>query len=174
MRLRNRKYEKVKDPISFYILANRSGVIFYEESRKVPFHFTFRMTNDEGSKMESEITSDRPGRQASSMGFGNRTALEPQTKKHEVIAQKFAAQIAEVITVAHRTNKFGRLILAAEPHFLGLILQNLRPDLRDILLAVPREYVHGSDLQIRARVHKALGLSAPKLANRFATVSART
>lgn len=156
MRLKNRKFEKVKDPVSFYILANRTSAVFYEESRKEPFHFTFRMSNDQGRRTESELTSDRPGRVAASVGFGNRSGLEPQTKKHEVIAQKFAAQIADVISSAHRANKFDQLILAAEPHFLGLIRLNLRPDLREIISEVPREYRQGSDLQIRAKIKKAL------------------
>jgi protein required for attachment to host cells len=74
---------------------------------------------------DREITTDLPGRVKNKNGI--RHALEQQTdpKKHE--AEKFAHHIAHYLAEAYKASKFEKLMVIAEPSFLGL-LRNQMPE----------------------------------------------
>jgi len=73
-----------------------------------------------GKLKDGEIESDRPGRGASSAG-GGRHGLSQHESSHEHDAQTFARELAEVLRVARNEHRFERLVLVAEPHFLGIL-----------------------------------------------------
>jgi protein required for attachment to host cells len=76
---------------------------------------------------------------------------------HERVARKFAHRIGLWLSEARRKGAFGDLVIAAEPHFLGLLRGELDAETRSALRhEVPREYAQGSDEEIRARILEAI------------------
>lgn len=157
---------KIKSHSTLYVVANRTEAVFYEEDLKTPFHFIRRVSNPRGRKSEIELVSDRQGRVASSSaGPKLRHGLEPKMTKHEQNAIRFAGRIGREIESIRSTTQIEGIILVAEPHFLGLLREELGPKTTRILRAeIPREYAEGSDRAIQTKIQKALGKpKGPKL-----------
>ncbi|MBK1735752.1 hypothetical protein CKO15_10775 [Halorhodospira abdelmalekii] len=76
-----------------------------------------------------ELTTDRPGRTFDSTGEG-RHALADPTDVKEVESERFARELVKRLEQAYHEHKFAHLVIAAAPHFLGLIRQQLPRTLR--------------------------------------------
>jgi protein required for attachment to host cells len=77
-----------------------------------------------GRLKDSEMGSDRPGRAFSSAGPG-RSAHSPHESARDHAAQGFANQLAETLRAARNEHRFDRLVLVAEPRFLGMLRASL-------------------------------------------------
>jgi protein required for attachment to host cells len=72
----------------------------------------------------TDIDTDRPGRVHDRYGPGRHAmAKEEPPKEHE--ARQFAQQVAEAIREYRTKEGFDRLILVAEPRFLGMLRESL-------------------------------------------------
>jgi protein required for attachment to host cells len=139
-------------------LANRSIAVLYSDGPHGKFHFEQRLTDEEGSLAESELDSDRPGRGFSSATGTIRHALDHRFARHETEARRFANRVAARLGELQRSGRLAELVLVAEPHFLGLLRDSLdRATHATVTGEVPREYLQGSDAEVRALVLKALG-----------------
>jgi protein required for attachment to host cells len=141
----------------WYVVANRTASVFYAEGRFRKFHFVDRITEEQGATHEHELVSDRPGRSFSSAGDLPRHGLQRRNTQHEEIARRFARKIAAAIEAARREDLFEELVLAAEPHFLGLLRAELTAATRArILRSVPREFTRGSETEVRAQLLRSI------------------
>jgi protein required for attachment to host cells len=70
-----------------------------------------------------EITTDKAGR--ASVGPGIGSARAPATPPKEVEAEHFAQTLADMVEKGCAEDAFGRLVLVAPPHFLGLVRKSL-------------------------------------------------
>jgi protein required for attachment to host cells len=84
------------------------------------------MVHDKSRLADREILTDRPGRVRTGMGGHAVTAMSPRTDPKELEAEHFAAHIADALETAHRAGEFEMLVLAAPPHFLGLLRKSMR------------------------------------------------
>ncbi len=152
-----RREIKIHHP-TLYVVANRSGAVFYAESGKEPFHFLRRLSNPRARLAERKLVSDRPGRTFSSPATGKaRSGLEPRSTQHEELARKFARKIVGSLEKMRDGRRFEGMVLVAEPHFLGMLREALGPSLRKLVKQeLPREYAQGSDRAIRSRIRTAL------------------
>lgn len=66
-----------------------------------------------------DVDTDRPGRVHDS--FGRHHPLERHESSKEHAAQEFAREIASVIAGHRVRGEIGRVVLVAEPRFLGLV-----------------------------------------------------
>jgi protein required for attachment to host cells len=71
-----------------------------------------------------ELASDRPGRSFDSEGQG-RHAMGQPVDAHEQERIRFAKTVATRIDEARKKDRFDRLVLVAEPRFLGHLRQGL-------------------------------------------------
>ncbi len=74
----------------------------------------------QGQLQNKDINSDRPGRSFDSVGQG-RHAMSPKQEPVEHIAQKFALNLAELLNKGRISNAYDKLVLIAEPKFLGFL-----------------------------------------------------
>ena len=97
--------------------------IFTIETPSSPLEEIEVLTHPGSRLQDREITSDLPGRIKSSNSIGH--AYEPRTgpKEHEAVS--FAHELAERLESALNANQFERLLIIAEPSFLGLLRNQL-------------------------------------------------
>ena len=74
----------------------------------------------QGQLKNSDINSDRPGRSFDSVGQG-RHAMSTKQEPVEHIAQKFALDLAELLNEGRMIKAYDKLVLIAEPKFLGFL-----------------------------------------------------
>jgi protein required for attachment to host cells len=154
---RNQVHSKAP-PRTWYVLANRTDAVFYEDFGDQKFRFKERMKNKKGHLTEGQLDSDRPGSGVSSAASGSiRHSLDRTFHHHEQVASRFATGIARFLSRKQRAGLFDSLILVAEPHFLGLMRMALPPELKLLIRhEIPREYLEGSDEDLKLSIQTAL------------------
>ena len=88
------------------------------------------LQHPEGRLKEGEIVSDTKGRTFDSIGEG-RHAMEPATSQKHQLSLQFARHIAERIDKS--SDQYEQLIIAAPPHFLGLLRKQLSDNSRSMV-----------------------------------------
>ena len=142
--------------IRWYVLANRSEAVFYKDTDTDKFKFVQRMTDPNGKLKESELDSDRPGR-TNSGGMSISNSLDRTFHHHELEAKEFAKKIAVSVTEAARDGRVNELVLACEPHFLGLLRSALPDSIKSLVKEeINHEYTYGSDEAIRGQILNAI------------------
>ena len=142
----------------WYVVANQAEALVYEGNPNGWFHFLKRMSNPRGKLRESQLVSDHAGRSFSGSRSGARHGFEPRTSAHEVVASRFARQIAQMLTKAVQSGECSDLVVMAEPHFLGLMNKALPKGVKAVLRReLPREWVQGSDRDLKVYLREKLG-----------------
>lgn len=91
------------------------------------------LSHPEGRLREQDLVSDLPGRTFDSQGAGRHAKeVEVGPKKHGAIV--FAGRIVERLEAGRVRNAFDKLALIAPPEFLGLLRDELTPQLRALVL----------------------------------------
>jgi protein required for attachment to host cells len=118
----------------FWILVADSSRarIFTADTPSSPLEEIEDIVHTEGRLFDREITSDLPGRMRHPGGAGGH-AYDPSSdpKKHE--ASNFAHSIAQLLEEALSANKYDRLVIIAEPSFLGMLRNNLSEQVKKIV-----------------------------------------
>lgn len=144
-------------PVTWFILANRCDAIIYGDKKKKPFYFIERLENENGKKSEYQLVADREGRVGSSASRTIRHALEPKESKHDHLANLFAKRIADYLERASEKKLFDNLVLVSGPRFLGMLRKALKPQISSLIIhEVKREYLQGSDAQIKKLILNAI------------------
>ena len=107
----------------------------------------------EGNLQDREVNSDKQGRSFDKGGMG-RHAMEPHELPHEHIASVFAKHLAEKLRHARTEHRFERLVLAAEPTFLGRLRAELDEPTRKLVSGEVAKHLLGEGDQ---HVAEALG-----------------
>ena len=106
----------------------------------------------QGRMQNQDIDSDIPGRVFDSFGEG-RHSTSPKQEPTEHIAQQFALDLAEMLNKGRLTHAYDKLILIAEPKFLGvlraaldkntesLVIQTVNKELLDVKVEDLAEYL---------------------------------
>jgi protein required for attachment to host cells len=106
--------------LTWIIVADSSHArIFTAESPSSALEEIEGFTHGESRLQDRELTTDLPGRIKSADGSGHALEQATDPKKHE--ADKFAHLLAKHLETAHNANQFKRLLVVAEPSFLGLL-----------------------------------------------------
>jgi len=145
------------DPHVLYVVANRSGALMYEESKKKKFKFVRRLLNLKGRRMERELVTDRPGRGRVADGLQSHHAYDKATAERQHVAETFAARIAHLLQRSWNEKEFDSLVIAAEPHFLGMLktqLARCTPNVPTHVIA--KEFRQISDRDMSRRLHEEL------------------
>ena len=104
---------------TWILSANRSGASLFESDGK-----SMRRLQDiphpQGRMHNRETGTDKPGRSFDSFGQG-RHAMGTEQEPVEHIAQQFARDLAELLNKGRVDHVYDKLVLMAEPKFLGLL-----------------------------------------------------
>jgi protein required for attachment to host cells len=110
------------------------------------------LAHPEGHLHEVELTSDLPGRTFDGSG-PERHAMQEQTPPKRYEAITFAKRIASRMESARNNHEFGKLVLVAEPRFLGILRDNLSAEcVKMITLQVDKNLVQLGVREIRDRL----------------------
>ena len=106
---------------TWILSANRSNAYLFESDWPGK---SMRLLQDiphpQGIMQNQDIDTDKPGRVFDSFGNG-RHSTSPKQEPTEHIAQQFALDLAEMLNKGRLTNAYDKLVLIAEPKFLGLL-----------------------------------------------------
>lgn len=106
--------------------------IFTQRKHSSPLKQIEELDHPEGRLRGRDLTSDRPGRGFDSAGNG-RHAMGQHVDPVEQENIRFAKTVATAIDDARKKDRFGRLVLVADPRFLGHLRQGLSPATRHLL-----------------------------------------
>lgn len=106
---------------SWVVVAHRAGArVFEHRGPGKPLARIEAIDHPQGRFQDRDVGTDRPGRSGES-GAVSRHAMEPHETAHEHDARAFAKVIAHRLTKGRQEHAFARLLLVAEPHFLGYL-----------------------------------------------------
>lgn len=131
-----------------YIVAADSAEarIFLTQSRFGDWTEIEVLTNPDSAMREQDRVTDRPGRVFDSFGKG-RHAMAPEETGRQHALHRFAHQVGNDLNRAMKSGKFTRLVLIAEPTFLGYLRRELSPaTARSLCYEVPKNAT-GLDMQ---------------------------
>jgi len=106
--------------------------IFSVDSPTAPLQPQEQLLSPEARLREQDLQSDRPGRSFDGVGAGRHTT-DPSTSPKQQEAVRFAAEIMQHLERGRIDKAFDRLILVAEPHFLGLIRKTIEPGVEKMI-----------------------------------------
>lgn len=133
--------------------------IFSSESADGGLIELMDLSHNESRLHEQELTSDLPGRTYDSAGQG-RHAMGTRVGVKEQEALVFAKEIADQLDKGREAKQFNHLVIAAPPHFLGLLRDKISARVRNLVThELDRDLVQLTAEQLRAhlpeRVHMA-------------------
>jgi protein required for attachment to host cells len=102
------------------LVANSSNAKIYKVERNQNFIELEVLEHQESRQKDSDLVSSKPGRQFDSLGMG-RHAYQQKTSPKLQEYETFARQISNHLDEAREKGKFGKLYLAANPSFLGIL-----------------------------------------------------
>lgn len=145
-------------PPTWVIVAHRAGARFFEYAgRGKPLALIETLDHPEGRKLNSEIDSDRAGRIGEAAGKQN--TADREQSAHEHVSQVFAHSIAEQLRQARNAHRFSRLVLVAEPKFLGMLLASLDGPTADMVVGrVAKDLAQTPDRDVAAHLQEVLAV----------------
>lgn len=106
------------------VASNTRCRIFAQHKHNGPLEELEDLVHPEGRLHDRYLASDRPGRTFDREGEGRHAKGNP-VKPQEQENIRFAKTVAEKIDDARKQDKFERLVLVADPGFLGQVRQDL-------------------------------------------------
>lgn len=97
----------------------------------------------EGHWQDRDVKSDKMGRAFDKGGEG-RHAMESPDLPHEHLANMFAKHLAEKLRTARAAGRYQRLVLAAEPNFLGRLRAQLDDATRKLVTGEVGKHLLGA------------------------------
>lgn len=107
------------------------------------------LTHPESRQHERDLTSDLPGRGASS-GAGSHHGIDDKTHAKQEEFASFAKYIDDYLARALEQNKFEKLAIIAAPALLGAIRKKIQPNVADkIIYELDKNLLHCDARQLR-------------------------
>jgi protein required for attachment to host cells len=139
---------------TWILVAHRSGArLFENRGPGKGLNLIFDIYHPEGRLKNKDLDTDKPGRSFDSRGHG-RHALSSEQEPTAHLAEQFAKQLSTMLDDGRNQQRYTKLVLVAEPRFLG----NLRAALSATTAAL-----------ITATIGKDLGGIEPHLLSKHLT-----
>jgi protein required for attachment to host cells len=104
---------------TWILVAHRAGARIFENTGPGQgLRLIENIPNPDGKLKNGEINSDKPGRAFDKLG-GGRHSMSKEHEPKEQVAIQFAKRLGETLDKGRTHNQFGKLVLVAEPRFLG-------------------------------------------------------
>jgi len=141
-------------------VANRSAAHLFETASKIkaPKHL-FSIPNKEGRLLNQEIESDDGGRVKHESQHGQ-NKYQPPKEATEVVAERFAREVAAHLEKALHEKRFDKLVVVAEPSFLGELRGTMSKQLSKVLTqTIDKDYAAGKTPEIAERLKEEVSIS---------------
>jgi len=123
----------------WYLIANRGAGVIYRDRPGQAFEFVERFVDH---------------------GHG-RLAEKDGDAAHSQAAAHFAQRIAKTLEVAATGQRFGRLVVIAEPRFLGVFRKEIPESVRKLIeREIPRDLQDASEARLRETVQREMAAPA--------------
>lgn len=118
---------------TWVVTADRAGARLLERNgdMREGYEIIEEVDHPEGRLRDTEIDTDRSGSSRTGRGTGGHASVQHTMggsnsgTAHDRMAQMFAKSIADKLHHARGSGRFSRLVLAAEPRFLGMLRDSL-------------------------------------------------
>jgi len=118
---------------TWVVTADRAGARLLERNRDMQegYEIIEEVNHPEGRLRDNEMETDRSGSSRTARGPSASSAVRHTMggsnsgSPHDRVAQLFAKSIADKLQHARTEGRFSRLVLAAEPRFLGMLRASL-------------------------------------------------
>lgn len=105
--------------VTWVVICHRAGARVVEHKGH-RLRLISELAHDAGRLKNRQINTDRPGRQHDRTGPGSH-AFGSEESPHDHVATNFARSIAELLNSGRNEKRFVRVVLVAEPRFLGML-----------------------------------------------------
>ncbi len=104
---------------TWILVAHRSGARLFESSGPGKgMQLVEDIPHPEGRLKNHEINADKPGRAFDKVG-GGRHSMSKEHEPTEQLSMRFAKSLGDRLDRGRIENRYGNLVLVAEPRFLG-------------------------------------------------------
>jgi protein required for attachment to host cells len=144
-------------PRTWILLAHRSGARILENPGPGKgLEPVEEIPHPEGRFKNQDFDADKPGRAFDSHGTG-RHAMERGHSPVEQAAILFAKRLAERLDQARAAGRYERLVLVAEPRFLGWLREALSPETASrVIASLDKDYAEIEPRALTARLSEEL------------------
>jgi len=112
---------------TWILTASRSGATLFEtDGEGKAIRRLHDIPHPKGRLQNKDIDADKPGRAFDSLGQG-RHGMSTEHESTEEVAMQFARILAELLNKGRTTHAYEKLVLVAEPKFLGMLRAALDP-----------------------------------------------
>lgn len=123
--------------------------IFTIDGSNAPLRALEQLVSPMAKLHNRDFNADRPGRVYDSHGEG-RHAVGTHNSPKEQDAIRFAGEVVDFLEKGRTAEKFDRLFVVAEPHFLGLLRQAMKPALAQMVaVEINKDLSKASEQTIR-------------------------
>lgn len=134
----------------WYLFANQSEAVIFTGDAVGPHFFVARLKNNRARRRERELGDDRPGRVVSG---SSRHSLGREKVHHQHHIETFVARIAARLGRGLNEGRYDDLVVAAEPHFLGLLRKSLPEKVSEkVAEEIHKEFPPMSAVEARQRI----------------------
>ena len=141
------------------VVADRSEAHLYEH--KGPgkgLHLLETLEHPASRKPDHEVYADAPGVRRSDAG-AKRNTTDPTDSYQRIEAERFARRIAEHMDKARQEHRFDKLVLVAEPKFLGMLREALpRPTAALVDATLAKDLTHADTSRLAHALETVLAV----------------
>jgi protein required for attachment to host cells len=120
---------------TWILVAHRGGARLFESKQTgKDLSLVDDIPHPEGRLKSKNLGTDRPGRSVDSHGTRHALVQEQEPAAH--IAEQFSQQLAGLLDDGRAQRRYGKLVLVAEPHFLGVLRAALSRETAALVTAV--------------------------------------
>lgn len=119
---------------TWVVVANSSHAKIFRLTKFPKIEEVTSIDHPESRLHNQDLEGRKPGRSFQSGGT-TRHAYQPETEPKAVEIEKFARILCEYINESHQKANFSRLYVMASPSFLGLLRQNIHPQVQKTIIA---------------------------------------
>ncbi|MEK6771241.1 MAG: host attachment protein [Pseudomonadota bacterium] len=136
---------------TWIVVAHRGGArVFENKGPGKGLDLLREIDHPEGRLKNREIDTDKPGRSYESHGAA-RHAYDKERESTTHVAEQFAKQISGILDEGRNRQAYGRLVLVADPRFLGNLRSALSRETASLVLATIDKDLGGVDQREMAK-----------------------
>lgn len=119
---------------TWILVAHRGGARLFEtEGAAGGLTLVQDVAHPEGRMQDRELGSDEPGRGFDS--HGSRHAFQQEQGPAARVTEQYAKHLAKLLDDGRVTHRYRKLVLVAEPHFMGLMRAALSSETASLVTA---------------------------------------
>ncbi|MDP9141448.1 MAG: host attachment protein [Pseudomonadota bacterium] len=140
---------------TWVLIADSSNARLYSVAdRGKPWTLIDEYKHPPSRVTEGGLVSDQAGRtHGSGIAKGARSAMESKTAPKDVEIKSFAHELVTVLEHGHGQQAYSRLVMAAPPHFLGLLRKGISSTVGKLVSATTdKDYLHIGEKEMQAHL----------------------